>query len=81
MGRFAFVLPFEFPVALPDDSPIAVGGVPGLGAENPAAVGTKDLPGERAGLAVPGAAVFAPFQLRLHLFPLPRLDNEALRPR
>ena len=75
MGRFAFVFPLKFVVTLPDDPAVTVGGVPGLGAENPAAVGTKDLPGERAGLAVPGAAVFAPFQLRLHLFPLPRLDN------
>lgn len=75
MGRFAFALSFEFPVALPDDSPIAVGGVPGFCPENFAAVGAEDLPGKGTGLAVPGAAVFAPFQLRLHLFPLPRLDN------
>lgn len=75
MGRFAFVFPLEFAVTLPNDPAVTVGGVLGLGAENPAAVGTKDLPGKGTGLAVPGAAVFAPFQLRLHLLPLPRLDN------
>lgn len=75
MGRFAFVFPFEFAVTLPDDPAVTVGGVLGLGPENIAAVGTKDLPGEGAGLTVPTAAVFAPLQLRLHLFPLPRLDN------
>lgn len=75
MGRFAFVLPFEFPVALPDDSPIAVGGVPGFCPENFAAVGTEDLPGEGAGLTVPIAAVFTSLQLCLDLFPFPRLDD------
>ena len=75
MGRFSFALPFEFPVALPDDSPVAVGGVPGFCPENFAAVGAEDLPGKGTGLAVPGAAVFAPFQLRLHLLPLPRFDD------
>ena len=75
MGRFAFVLPFEFPVALPNNTPIAVCGVPGFGTENIAAVGADDLPGKGTGLAVPGAAVFAPLQLRLHLFPFPRLND------
>ena len=75
MGRFAFALSFEFPVALPNDPSIAVCGVPGFCPENFAAVGAEDLPGKGTGLAVPGAAVFAPFQLRLHLLPLPRLDD------
>ena len=75
MGRFAFVFPLEFAVALPDDPAVTVGGVPGLGTENPAAVATEDLPGEGAGLTMPIAAVFAPLQLHLNLFPFPRLDN------
>ena len=75
MGRFAFVFPLKFVVTLPDDPAVTVGGVPGFGAENPAAVGTKDLPGERAGLTVSIAAVFTPLQLCLNLFPFPRLDD------
>lgn len=38
------MLPFDFPVALPNDSPIAVGGVPGFCPENFAAVGAGDPP-------------------------------------
>ena len=75
VGRFAFVFPLKFVVTLPDDPAVTVGGVPGLGTENPAAVGTVDLPGEGAGLTVPIAAVFTPLQLRLHLFPFPRLND------
>lgn len=75
MGRFAFVFSLELAVALPDDSAVAVGGVPGLSSENIAAIPTDDLPGKGAGLTVPIAAVFAPFQLRLHLLPCPRLDD------
>lgn len=75
MGRFAFAFPFELAVALPDNTAVTVGGVPGLGTENPAAVGTKDLPGEGAGLTVPTAAAFTLLQLCLDVFPFPRLDN------
>ena len=75
MGCFAFAFPFELAVALPDNTAVAVGGVPGLGTENIAAVGADDLPGEGAGLMVPVAAVFAPFQLHLNLLPFPRLDD------
>ena len=73
--RFAFVFPLKFVVTLPDDPAVTVGGVPGLGTENPAAVGTVDLPGEGACLTVPIAAVFTSLQLRLNLFPFPRLDD------
>lgn len=75
MGRFAFALSSEFPVALPNDPSITVGGVPGFCPENFAAVGTEDLPGKGTGLAVPGAAVFAPFQLHLNLLPFPGFDD------
>ena len=75
VGRFAFVFPLKFVVTLPDDPAVTVGGVPSLGTENPAAVGTDDLPGKGAGLTVPIAAVFTSLQLRLHLFPFPRLDD------
>jgi len=67
VGRFAFALSFEFPVALPNDSPIAVGGVPGFCPEIFAAVGAEDLPGKGTGLAVPGAAVFATLRSRQDL--------------
>ena len=73
--RFAFAFPFELAVALPDNTAVAVGGVPGFGSENIAAVSADDLPGERAGLMVPVAAVFAPFQFHLNLLPFPRLDD------
>lgn len=75
MGCFAFVFSFEFAVALPNNTAVAVGGVPGLGTENIAAVGADDLPGEGAGLMVPVAAIFAPFHLHLNLLPFPRLDD------
>ena len=75
MGRSAFVFPLKFVVTLPDDPAVTVGGVPGLGTENPAAVATEDLPGEGAGLTVPSAAVFTPLQLRLYLLPFPRFDD------
>ena len=75
MGRFAFVFPLKFAVTLPNDPAVTVGGVLGLGAENPAAVGTKDLPGEGAGLTVPTAAAFTLLQLCLDVFPFPRLDD------
>ena len=52
VGCFAFVFSFELAVALPDNTTVAVGGVPSFGSENIAAVGTDDLPGERAGLMV-----------------------------
>ena len=67
--------PLKFVVTLPDDPAVTVGGVPGLGAENLAAVGTKDLPGEGAGLTVPTAAAFTLLQLCLDVFPFPRLDD------
>ena len=57
VGCFAFAVPFELAVALPDNTAVAVGGVPCFGTENIAAVGTDDLPGERAGLMVTVAAV------------------------
>lgn len=75
MGRFAFVFPLKFVVTLPDDPAVTVGGVPGLGTENPAAVGTEDLPGEGAGLTMPIAAAFTSLQLCLDLFPFSRLDD------
>lgn len=75
VGRFAFAFPFELAVALPDNAAVAVGGVPCFGTENIAAVGADDLPGEGAGLMVPVAAVFAPFQFHLNLLPFPRLDD------
>ena len=75
VGCFAFAFPFELAVALPDDTAVTVGGVPGFGTENIAAVGADDLPGEGAGLMVPVAAVFAPFQFHLNLLPFPRLDD------
>ena len=65
----------EFAVALPDNTAVAVGGVPGFGTENIAAVGADDLPGEGAGLMVPVAAVFAPFQFHLNLLPFPGFDD------
>lgn len=67
--------PLKFVVTLPDDPAVTVGGVPGLGTENPAAVGTENLPGEGAGLTVPIAAAFTSLQLCLNLFPFPRLDD------
>lgn len=60
---------------MPDNTAVAVGGVPCFGTENIAAVGTDDLPGERAGLMVPVAAVFAPFHLHLNLLPFPGFDD------
>lgn len=75
MGCFAFAFPFEFAVALPDNTAVAVGGVPGFGTENITAVGADDLPGEGAGLMVTVAAVFAPFQFHLNLFPFPGFDD------
>ena len=75
MGCFAFAFPFELAVALPDNTTVAVGGVPGLCSENIAAVGADDLPGEGAGLMVLVAAVFAPFQLYLNLLPFPGFDD------
>ena len=74
MGCFAFVFSLEFAVALPDNTAVAVGGVPGFGTENIAAVGADDLPGEGAGLMVPVAAVFAPFQFHLNLLPFPGFE-------
>ena len=75
VGCFAFAFPFELAVALPDNTAVAVGGVPSLCSENISAVGTNDLPGEGAGLIVPVAAVFAPFQLHLNLLPFPGFDD------
>ena len=75
VGCFAFAFPFELAVALPDNTTVAVGGVPGLCSENIAAVGADDLPGEGAGLMVPVAAVFAPFHLHLNLLPFPGFDD------
>ena len=75
VGCFAFAFPFELAVALPDNTTVTVGGVPGLCSKNIAAVGTDDLPGEGAGLMVPVAAVFAPFQFHLNLLPFPGFDD------
>lgn len=75
VGCFAFAFPFELAVALPDNTAITVGGVPCFGTENIAAVGADDLPGEGAGLMVPVAAIFAPFQFHLNLLPFPGLDD------
>lgn len=75
MGFFAFVFPLKFVVTLPDDPAVTVGGMPCLSPENPAAVDTKDLPGEGAGLTVPTAAAFTLLQLCLDVFPFPRLDD------
>ena len=65
----------SFSVALPDDTAVAVGGVPGFGTKNISAVAADNLSGERACLAVPFPAVFAPLQFVLNLCPCPRLYN------
>ena len=75
VGCFAFVFPLELAVALPNNTAVAVSGMPGFCTENIAAVGADDLPGEGAGLMVTVAAIFAPFHLHLNLLPFPRLDD------
>ena len=80
MWRFALVISFEFAVALPDDTAVAVGGVPGFGTKNISAVAADNLSGERACLAVPFPAVFAPLQFVLNLCPCPRLYNGRVPP-
>ena len=44
VGCFAFAFPFELAVALPDSTAVTVGGVPGFGTENIAAVAQMIFP-------------------------------------
>lgn len=48
MGRFAFVLAFEFVIALPNYSAVFAGGVPHFGAEESTTVTADDATADKA---------------------------------
>ena len=63
MGRFAFVLAFEFVIAPPNYSAVFAGGVPHFGAEESTTVTADDTGGENALSAVLATDSFAPLNV------------------
>ena len=71
----AAVLALELPIALPDHTAVLVGAVPYLGAIVFPAIATDDLCREGTQAVVMPPSGFAYRHLRLHLFPLVRVND------
>ena len=78
MGRFAFMLTFEFIVTLPNHPTVFAGGVPHLGAKEGIAVTADNAGGKNALPAILAADSLAPLKFGLHLVELLWRDNRLM---